>query len=145
MPDRNWQEDWEICKSVTPGPWKVCEAQDGCGLVWSVPADFPVATTNTDSESDGIVSSKKRKLEDAGFIAEAREALPYWLQQVKELREENAVLRDLVTEIVGGVVFSDDRVAVVELQISRTALEDARNILSNGLPAKVLTVEGGRK
>lgn len=130
MPDRNWQEDWGMCVRATIGPWKVCEAQDGCGLVWSVPADFPVATTDTDSESDGIVSSKKRKLEDAGFIAEAREALPYWLLQVEELREENATLRDLASEIIGGVVFSDDRMAVVELQISRTALEDARNILS---------------
>lgn len=85
MPERDWQKDWEICQQASPEPWEACEAEDGCGLVWS--GDFPVATTNTDNEVEGIKSSKERKLRDAEFIAAAREALPYWLERVKELEE----------------------------------------------------------
>lgn len=89
MPEhkRDWQKDWEICQQASPKPWEACEAEDGCGLVWSVPCGFPVLTTNTDSEVEGFRSSKDRKVRDAKFTAIARSALPYWLQRVKELEE----------------------------------------------------------
>lgn len=59
----------ELAENAMPGPWCECQAQDGCGLVWSKPLDMPVATTNTDSDVDGIHSSKERKLRDSKFIA----------------------------------------------------------------------------
>lgn len=83
MNKHDWTKDWELCQKATPGPWKSCEARDGCGEVWSLPADFTVACTKYEEEDQCM----KRILDDADFIAEAREALPYWLNRVKELEE----------------------------------------------------------
>lgn len=58
-----------LAMSATPGPWRECGTRDGCGLVWSGPADAPIATTDTDSEE--FTSTRERKLADAAYIAAA--------------------------------------------------------------------------
>lgn len=93
---RDWQKDFELCEKATPGPWRACGARDGCGLVWCVPGDVVVATTNTDDEDEGFSSTKESKVIDADFIAEAREALPYWLKRVRELEK---IIEELSTEV----------------------------------------------
>ena len=60
-----------LADAATPGPWRECGAKDGCGLVWSEPVDMPLATTDTDSEEEGISSTRGRKLADAAYIAAA--------------------------------------------------------------------------
>lgn len=70
-PARDWAKDWEICERATPGPWK---HEDRFYI--RVPGVLQsLAVLNWDEERNGR------------FIAEAREALPYWLQRVKELEE----------------------------------------------------------
>ena len=61
MPERDWQKDWEMCQRATSGKWEEGGTWYGVRMVaWK---------------------------EDAEFIAAAREALPFWLQRVRELEE----------------------------------------------------------
>ena len=48
------------------------------------------------NDEEGGVCTKK---EDAEFIAEAREALPYWLKRVKELEKKNKKLQDDIAKL----------------------------------------------
>lgn len=65
MPERDWQKDWELCMKATPGPWK---AEVFAQRVMPYICEHVIGV-------------------NARFIAEAREALPYWLQRVRELKE----------------------------------------------------------
>jgi hypothetical protein len=72
---RNWQKDWELCEKATPGPW---DTHDG---------DIFDDGLRVFEESDGGTVASQLYEEDAQFIAEAREALPYWLTKYRELYE----------------------------------------------------------
>lgn len=75
MSERDWQKDWKMCQYGTPTPWRYhVPGQDGewAGYVYS-------STTGERVAYDVL-------FDDGMFIAEAREALPYWLQQVRELK-----------------------------------------------------------
>ena len=79
--ERDLDKDLELTKLATPGPWRD-EYNDGD---WGA---------SVESEETGIRVATTEQLElgiqfrrDAAFIAEAREALPYWLGEVKRLRE----------------------------------------------------------
>lgn len=63
MSERDWLRDWELVAHADPGPWR--DVIDEVFAGW------------------WIFSSKGA--ETVQFIAEAREALPYWLQRVREL------------------------------------------------------------
>jgi len=59
MTERDWQKDWEMCQRATSGKWEEGGTWYGVRMVaWK---------------------------EDAEFIAAAREALPFWLQRVREV------------------------------------------------------------
>jgi hypothetical protein len=63
-----------LAKAATLGPWEECGRSRGgckCGQVWSIPADSPVAISNTDSPDEGIESTTERKKADAAYIAVA--------------------------------------------------------------------------
>lgn len=66
---REWQEDMKMCEKASPEPWRVeqLEYMGNRGMV-------------QETVIDGVTSEIYNE-EDARFIAEAREALPYWLQQ----------------------------------------------------------------
>lgn len=92
MSERNWQEDWDMCEKATTGPWRF---KDGTKrderqiettwihpqLRWTAPiVALAIGATN-------YVYIKE---EDARLMAESREALPYWLQEIKRLKRELA-------------------------------------------------------
>jgi len=81
---RNWQKDWELCEKATPGPW---DTHDG---------DIFDDGLRVFEESDGGTVASQLYEEDAQFIAEAREALPYWLTKYRELEKESAAIREAV-------------------------------------------------
>lgn len=71
--ERNWEKDWEMCQGVVRPPWKVDKDSEGRYYVY------------TDT---GIWIEVGYAPSVAQFIAQAREALPYWLQRVRELEEQ---------------------------------------------------------
>ncbi len=86
MSERNWRKDWELPQKVTPGPWKVKFSEYpyligiyDCGVITH--------------DSKPIVWMERCRANeqlryDLEFIAESREALPYWLQRVRELEAQ---------------------------------------------------------
>ncbi len=89
MSNRDWQKDWKTCQYGIPGPWFYhVPGRDGewAGYVYSGATGERVAYDVS--------------FDDGMFIAEAREALPYWLQRVRELEEENSKLREALQNII---------------------------------------------
>lgn len=100
---RDWQEDMKMCEKASPEPWSVdqLEYMGNRGMV-------------QETVIDGVTSEIYNE-EDARFISEARQALPYWLQQYavwkvkaheaefreKKLRE---ALETAIPEVFTGVV-----------------------------------------
>ncbi|MEC0233574.1 hypothetical protein P4H71_04290 [Paenibacillus kribbensis] len=89
MTERNWQEDMKLCQKATRGPWREFQDSDGhcIGTVDIHPqlkAHAPVVTLATSVRGKSIYISQN----DTDFILAAREALPYWLQQVMKLEKE---------------------------------------------------------
>jgi len=90
---RNWARDWELCQRATKGPWgKVVVIHSDGGLeladrrIIAALEDKIVcrmASNAPDNTPEGVQANT-----DMSFIAEAREALPYWLQRVRELELE---------------------------------------------------------
>lgn len=72
MPERDWEKDWKLHQEVVRGPWRIEQSNDGRCYVAS---------------STGFWIDVGYSPRTARFIAEAREALPYWLQRVKELED----------------------------------------------------------
>ena len=80
MTERNWQKDWELCEKATSGPWKA--DREGTHFV-----EYYITVNKGFKER--VLFSGDNELdttwEDTVFVAEAREALPYWLRRYKEL------------------------------------------------------------
>jgi hypothetical protein len=84
MIQRDWQKDMELCEKAFPGPWKVWE-DDGDIKVQAAPEGPNIA--NFGRYGLGVML-------EANFTAEARMALPYWLQEAKVYKQSyEAVLR----------------------------------------------------
>lgn len=81
---RDPKKDLEFCQKVTPGPWywdgKVLRGQD----------NFPVmsAVSIFDKEKGDFTAVLDILEEDMRFIAEARTALPYWINKAIELEKQ---------------------------------------------------------
>jgi hypothetical protein len=127
MPERDWQRDWELCENKIEAVWAFYRLR-------------------RDPYDD-----RKPWAELSDFFAFAREALPYWLQRVRELeedvrvisaanrdlataiqqlKEENARLRGLLEDIVRSpTTFEDERLDYVELQVDLETLKEARKLL----------------
>lgn len=132
MSERNWQKDWELCQRATPGPWYVGKrskyaifTDNGRDVLGNKCKKLPVASTVYGYRGLG---NRER---DAEFIAEAREALPYWLQRVRVLEAKNRVLQKqltVLTEAAREVLqispeFNDDIDRLVRLQKVISELE----------------------
>lgn len=83
---RDWQEDMKMCEKASPEPWRVeqLEYMGNRGMV-------------QETVIDGVTSEIYNE-EDARFIAEAREALPYWLQQYAAEKERADKLQTELSE-----------------------------------------------
>jgi len=104
---RVWQKDWELCQQATPGPWYTRVTDDEAFMnARYVSVDRGPGWGYDDKRSMGRDGDPKKVIaitllqypclafigdnkynENTEFIAEAREALPYWLQRVRELEE----------------------------------------------------------
>jgi len=107
MKGRDWKKDWELCEKATPGPWEAYyDRFDGHVI------RMATALANDEDEKGCEPQHEieynhscvfgdeqfKEALANVQFITEAREALPYWLQQVKQLREKLAYMRQALEE-----------------------------------------------
>ncbi|OKP81617.1 hypothetical protein A3842_11095 [Paenibacillus sp. P3E] len=70
---RDWQNDMEMCDAATPGPWQAIDVADGAFVL--------------DAEYN-VIAAMVEYTDDTSFAAEARTALPYWIQESKKWREE---------------------------------------------------------
>lgn len=77
MSERNWEKDWELCQKASPSLWRVVGKDS-----WKLKG-FPQVEINTPEGHYFPVNFEC----DAIFIAEARDALPYWLQRVRKLEQ----------------------------------------------------------
>jgi len=111
MNKRDWATDYLLCQRATPGPWEAkihdsdsvlidgrsadCKVWAGDKLICSLPAgDMLIRHPTT-----GIIGVSKRPGFNAQFIAEAREALPYWLQRVRELEKQLEIAAKEITSV----------------------------------------------
>jgi len=132
MSERDWQVDWELCwphgGCVAPPPWKVEDR-----TVWykGIVAWHP------------LVYGSRCTQHDLQFITEAREALPYWLQRVQELEEENARLKALAALEEVARMSERDQVQILKDEVERLqgALVEAWCICRQRAPrhSKLLT------
>ena len=80
----------KLLAEATPLPWKECGAARGgcvCGFVWDSNGNFPLLTTDTDSEHEGFRSTGKRKVTDAALIVHAVNSLPDYEAAVDAMLE----------------------------------------------------------
>lgn len=87
MTKRDWNKDWELTMRATPGPWR-WEYNKFYGS-YSLIAVKDKAVILDDGSYNGDETPYDPLITpndpNGQFIAEAREALPYWLQRVREL------------------------------------------------------------
>ncbi len=92
---RDVEADLMMCEAATPGPWKVY-SEDLEEREFYPPAHYPVAI-NAGKESivncDGINIELPECHANAKFIAEARTALPHWIQRAIEAKADVERLR----------------------------------------------------
>jgi len=69
-----------ICDAATEGPWTVKNWGSGC---------YSISSGNVD-----VTPGSFGKRENYDFIATARTAIPAWIEEVEQLREQNARLRE---------------------------------------------------
>jgi len=72
----------------TQGEWSYCGCGH-CGLVWSIEADFIVASASIADKYDSG-PTKEGRIANAEFIANAPADLAYLLGEVAQLREQLA-------------------------------------------------------
>jgi hypothetical protein len=87
MSDRDWERDWEWCERATPGKWEVVAVNSEGPYLIRMP--YPKGGTWYGVR---MIAWK----EDAEFIAAAHEALPYWLQRVRELEQDLSINNGLL-------------------------------------------------
>lgn len=120
---RDIQKDLVLCSAATPGPWESSPAGNWYG---AEPNYFDVSSDYATIAD--LISNK----DDARFIAQAREALPYWLARVQELQKE---IDNFLTFGQGGAGFRESQLiaelAKTEAQAAamRKIIESARDDL----------------
>lgn len=80
---RNAAADREACEEAAPGPWRVVKDRDGDITILDSLGRSVVYLAGTDRDAD------------ASSIAEAREALPWWIAEAERLRAEPTPLARL--------------------------------------------------
>ncbi len=103
-------EQKAIIDAATPGPWEPCgyaQLRVGCGqlcqcgIIWSHPADCPVATSfGGDDEINA--SHETAKEDNATFIAHSRTAYPELLAWAERARKHLDDLRALYVDALIG-------------------------------------------
>jgi len=134
---RDLDKDLELCKNATSKPWMVGYS-DGSGR--DVKEHYKGACITANDE--GVVFGGQSfgscygvmRAEDAAFIAESREALPYWLGEVKRLREAlgGEEVADWAVEAVGcRKEASKANLEIIKLRAENQRLKEALNAINN--------------
>ncbi|MCM3294246.1 hypothetical protein M3661_29605 [Paenibacillus sp. MER 180] len=84
MPEtRDWQEDWKMCEQAAPGPWefkKEFHWEEGkITSPYGTLMDFGSYPDDYDQNC-----GQKPSEADTRFVTEAREALPYYMQELRD-------------------------------------------------------------
>lgn len=97
MSQRDWQKDWEMCEKATPGKWICIKVRpvSHTSEFYEVRAGIAVVLDSGQKCYINTICSTSNR-HDAEFIAEAREALPCWLQRVRELEDEVKYLKAML-------------------------------------------------
>ena len=114
MTERDWQADWELAMRATPGSWKALKGRTFVHL--KLGERRIIEAPYTDMAQDDI---------DFSFIAESREALPYWLNQmldvVMSLCHEGVMTMSRAREILGVTLHEADKLYTEWLKTYGTA------------------------
>lgn len=137
MQKRDWQADWELCEKATPGPWIWEDWEEDNGpnrYTLTAPPEtrpdypglFPWLRNYLIADEEHGISEADRK-----FIAEAREALPYWLARVRELEEDVIELEADVGSVLVRLEEAEERIRQLEAENARlkAVAEAAREYL----------------
>jgi hypothetical protein len=84
---RSAEKDMELCRMATEGPWKNGSVRPTVTFskgtyysgVMNGNEDLGIALAGDESDGQSVI--------DSMFIAESREALPYWIQRATEAEE----------------------------------------------------------
>ena len=114
MTERDLSADRAACDAATPGPWNVHQPT-GC---------IPAVHSETETISDRVFNG------NAPFIALARSALPYWLDEVERLRAELDWLRD------------EQGLVIVRHEDGSRALEFANPVKVVGIGERIGEIQG---
>ena len=93
---RDIEQDLALCEKATPGPWQARQIVGVAG-----PMQMPAANgwELLGMTEDGMpLADWFERKEDAVFAAEARTALPWYIGEVRRLREENARLIEALAD-----------------------------------------------
>ena len=85
--ERNAKDDMAICDKATPGPWyreKTGATCCGCSVEVEIADTGPFGDDDCNVYVERLVTYP---LDDADFIATAREALPYWIKRAVRLEK----------------------------------------------------------
>jgi hypothetical protein len=94
--ERDVEKDLELCENATPGPWvpSVYGSQVLTGDSWNTVCGV-LGTHNCSPEPAEWEDGRTAKTIEANaqFIAESREALPYYIKRCQELEE---IIEDVI-------------------------------------------------
>ena len=133
---RDIEQDLALCEKATPGPWQARQIVSTVGPMQMLAANGWEILGMTE---DGMpLADWFERKEDAVFTVEARVALPYWLGEVKRLRELTDALGD---EVLGAN--ADLAKANIALRTENERLREALDEIAN--PVKHMRDEAERK
>lgn len=93
MKERDWQKDWEMCEKASSLPWKAVLLNDFSDASYVDAGMYDLVVNRIDGRLAEAIQQQIH--DDLTLVAEARSALLYWLQRVRELEHELADLRDV--------------------------------------------------
>jgi len=138
--ERNAKDDMAICDKATPGPWyreKTGATCCGCSVEVEIADTGPFGDDDCNVYVERLVTYP---LDDADFIATAREALPYWIERAVAAEKKIAELiadlyeANLALQEEGKMAESMDmeaEIAVAKAEEWEQALERAANYIAD--------------
>lgn len=123
---RDWQKDMEMCEAATRGPWKVFKgvSETLIGTAYDHPqmkGPDSIVGHAISAHGDYVYIREN----DAELLAEARTALPYWLQEAKERGErEQRLKEEMESEVEQALIHGNADVERVLTRILSTLYPD---------------------
>lgn len=90
MSKRDWQRDMEICRKATAPLWSISISSNG---------DYYLLYQMKDKKPIELIAEVPF-IENAIFIAEAREGWPAALEKIRELEQQMTKMRDVLSNVL---------------------------------------------